>query len=158
MRALVETKKKNFLYRYSNAIPNFVLHDVKNDEAVVETVSKIKFEAPNTYHQNVNYVTGTLTKKSDIALLPLKFFSMNVYEESAPGESFYLPLRKKNSNYYEYILASVSEKSGHKLYTVGYNLRYKNPQLLEGFFSGRVKHVIVVEFMEKQTICFYAYF
>lgn len=155
MRALVETKKKNFLYRYSNAIPNFVLHDVKNDEAVVETVSKIKFEAPNTYHQNVNYVTGTLTKKSDIALLPLKFFSMNVYEESAPGESFYLPLRKKNSNYYEYILASVSEKSGYKLYTVGYKSKYKNPQLLEGFFRVEDKTWRVVEFNGKANDLFF---
>lgn len=135
MRALVETKKKNFLYRYSNAIPNFVLHDLKNDEGIIETVSKIKFKAPNTYRQNVNYVTGTLTKKKDIALLPLKFFSMDVYEETVPGESFYLPLQKKTSHYYEYILASVREKSGHTIYTVSYKPKYKNPQLLEGFFS-----------------------
>lgn len=134
LRALVETQKKNFLYRYSNAIPNFVLHDLKNDEAIIETVSKIRFKAPNSYYQNVNYVTGTLTKKKDIALLPLKFFSMDVYEETVPGESFYLPLRKKTSGYYEYFLSSEKEEDGRKYYSISYKPRYKNPQLLEGFF------------------------
>lgn len=151
MRALVETKKKNFLYRYSNAIPNFVLHDVKNDEAVIETVSKIKFKAPNSYLQNVNFVAGTLTKKSDIALLPLKFLSMDVYEETVPGESFYLPLRKKTSSYYEYILASVKEKSGRKFYSISYKPKYKNPQLLEGFFLVEDETWRVVDFNGKSN-------
>ena len=134
MRTLVETKKKNFLYKYTNAIPNFVLHDLKNDEAIIETVSKIKYKAPNNYHQNVNYVTGTLTKKSDIALLPLKFISMDIYEESVPGETYYLPLRKKSADYYDYEITSVDERWNKKIYTINYTPKYKNPQLLSGFF------------------------
>ncbi|MFV0391288.1 MAG: DUF5686 family protein [Paludibacteraceae bacterium] len=134
MRTFVNTKKKNFLYRYSNSIPNFVIHDVNNDEAIIETVSKIRFEAPNSYYQDVKYVTGTLTKKRDIALLPLKFTSMDIYEESVPGETFYLPLRVETSGYYSYQLVSENKKDSTKIYEISYAPKYKNPRLLQGTF------------------------
>ncbi len=134
MRALVETKKKNFLYPYTNSIPNFVIHDVKNDEALIETVSKIKFRAPNDYRQDVKYVTGTLTNRRDIALLPLKFLSMDIYEESVPGETFYLPIREKTSDYYDYELASDVETDTRTTYKINYTPKYKNPKLITGYF------------------------
>ena len=134
MRTLVNTKKKNFLYKYTYMIPNFVLHDQKNDEAIIESVSKLKFKAPNNYLQDINYVTGTLSKKSDIALLPYRFISMDVYDESAHGEIFYLPLRRKSSRYYVYSLAYVENLGNRKIYSINFTPKYKNPQLISGSF------------------------
>ncbi len=134
MRTLVETRKKNFLYQYTHMIPNFVLHDRKNDEAIIESVSKLTFRTPNNYSQDINYVTGTLTKKSDIAMLPFRFISMDVYDESAHGEIFFLPLREKSSRYYTYSVAYVENQANRKIYSINYTPVYKNPQLISGYF------------------------
>ena len=134
MRTLVDTKKKNFLYQYTHMIPNFVLHDRKNDKAIIESVSKLTFKAPNSYSQDINYVTGTLTKKSDIAMLPFRFISMDVYDESAHGELFFLPLRKESSRYYTYSIAYVENQGNRKIYSINYTPVYKNPQLISGYF------------------------
>lgn len=134
MRTFVDTKKKNFLYRYTRMIPNFVIHDPNNDKAFIESVSKLKFTAPNNYSQDINYVTGTLTKRSDIGLLPFRFISMDVYDESAHGEIFYLPLRKKSSVYYNYSIAFVEDLGNRKIYSINFTPIYKNPQLISGYF------------------------
>ena len=134
MRTLVETKKKNFLYQYTYMIPNFVLHDRKNDQAIIESVSKLIFRAPNNYSQDINYVTGTLTKKSDIAMLPFRFVSMDVYDESAHGEIFFLPLREKSSRYYTYSISYVEHQDNRTIYSINFTPIYKNPQLISGYF------------------------
>ena len=134
MRTLVDTQKKNFLYKYTYMIPNFVLHDQKNDEAIIESVGKLTFKAPNSYSQDINYVTGTLTKKSDIAMLPFRFVSMDVYDESAHGEIFYLPLRKESSRYYKYSIAYIEDLGNRKVYSINFTPLYKNPQLISGYF------------------------
>jgi len=46
-RTYVETVKKNLLYKYTHLIPKFVLHDPKNDEVLIETISDFRFEYPN---------------------------------------------------------------------------------------------------------------
>ncbi|MHB9056979.1 MAG: DUF5686 family protein, partial [Paludibacteraceae bacterium] len=134
MRTIVDTKKKNFLYKYTYLIPNFVLHDPKNDEAFIESLSKLTFKAPNNYFQDINYVTGTLTKKSDIAMLPFRFISMDIYDESAHGEIFYLPLRRKTSKYYTYSISYVENQGNRKIYSINFNPVHKNPQLISGYF------------------------
>ncbi|HHT23195.1 MAG TPA: hypothetical protein GXZ87_07795 [Bacteroidales bacterium] len=134
MRANVDTKKKNFLYKYTHLIPNFVIHDRKNDKAFIETVSKLKFSAPNDYKQDVNFVNGTLTKKSDIAMLPFRFTSLDIYAESAHGEAFYLPLHPRTLKYYTYSITYVEELDDRSIYSISYTPIYKNPQLIRGSF------------------------
>ncbi len=154
IKAFIDTKKKNFLYKYTNSIPNFVLHDLKNNQAIIETVNKIRFIAPNTFYQDVNYVTGTLTKRKDIALLPLKFLSMDLYDETVPGENFYLPLRKQSETYYNYEIESIIEEEENNLYTVIFTPKYKNPQLLKGYFVVEDKTWRVLRFNAKREDIF----
>jgi hypothetical protein len=40
-RSYVETKEKNFLYKYTHLIPQFVIHDPHNDNALIETMYRI---------------------------------------------------------------------------------------------------------------------
>jgi len=44
VRSYVETIRKNFLYKYTSLIPDFVLHDPHNDDAVIETISDLRYE------------------------------------------------------------------------------------------------------------------
>ncbi|HPD86184.1 MAG TPA: hypothetical protein PLS06_02600, partial [Proteiniphilum sp.] len=60
VRSYVETIRKNFLYKYTSLIPDFVLHDPHNDDAVIETISDLRYEYPNTFVQDIRHVTGTL--------------------------------------------------------------------------------------------------
>lgn len=135
MHTLVETKKKNFLYKYVNLIPHFVLHDPKNDKAIIESVSILKFKAPNNYSQDLKYVSGTLTQTKEIAMLPFRFITMDIYDESIHGETFFLPLRKKTSKYYQYSIASVDDVGDRKIYSINFTPIYKNRQLISGTFT-----------------------
>ena len=134
MRAYVKTNKKNFLYKYTYLIPGFVLHDRKNDEGVIETISKLRMTSSNIYFQDVNYINGTMTRRSDIAMLPFKFMSVNIYKESASDESYLLPLRKNSARYYQYKLISTETNDHKPEYTIEYTPRYKNSKLISGTF------------------------
>ena len=145
MRAYVKTNKKNFLYKYTYLIPGFVLHDRKNDEGLIESISKLRMASSNIYFQDVNYINGTMTRRSDIAMLPFRFMSLNIYKESAPDESYLLPLRKTSAGYYQYKLISVETADHKPEYTIEYTPRYKNSKLISGTFvledsTWRVKH------------------
>ena len=134
MRTYVKTNKKNFLYKYTSFIPRFVLHDPKNDEGIIESLSKLKLTSTDMYFQDVTDINGTLTKKSDIAMLPFKFMSIDVYKESAPDESYLLPLRKSSAKYYRYKLVRFVSDSSRSDYSISFFPRYKNSKLISGHF------------------------
>ena len=134
LKTYIETRKRNILYRYSKLIPNFVIHDPNNDEALIESVSNLKFTAPNSYSQDIKYVSGSLTQKRDIAILPFQFISMDIYAESAHGEIFHLPLREKSSKYYTYSLLKTENIGNREFYTIRFDPIYNNPKLISGYF------------------------
>ena len=107
MRTYVETLKKNFLYKYTHLVPRFVLHDPKSDEAVIETLSTLRFDYPNNYLQDIKNVTGTLTSKKEIDMIPFYMLNINVYGETTNTESFFMPLRFSTARYYTYHLKQV---------------------------------------------------
>ena len=51
MRIYVQTLKKNFLYRYTHLIPDFILYNKNGDEGVIEALSNLKFNHPITNGQ-----------------------------------------------------------------------------------------------------------
>lgn len=156
MKTNVTTKKKNFLYQYTNLIPDFVISDPKNDEAFIESFSLLKFESPTSYSQDIKYINGTLTKKKDIALLPFRFISMDIYNESNHGESFYLPLRKSTSKYYDYhILFESEDDIGHRKYIISFTPKYVNPQLIAGSFTVEEGNWRVLNFQAKGSDLFF---
>ncbi|NMB50223.1 MAG: hypothetical protein GX997_07180, partial [Bacteroidales bacterium] len=100
MRTYVETIKKNFLYKFTRFVPHFVLHDPQSDEAIIETVSRLHYSYPYNYTHYIQYVTGSLTKKKDIEMIPFNMLNINIYAETTYDESFLLPLRDVSSKYY----------------------------------------------------------
>lgn len=134
MRTYVETLKKNFLYKYTYLIPRFVLHDPKSDEAVIETISTLKFEYPNNYIQNVKNITGTLTSQKDIEMIPFNLLNINVYGETTNTETFFMPVRFSTRKYYTYKLLSTTTEDNRTFYTIEFNPIYESQKLLKGCF------------------------
>ncbi|MDO5522616.1 MAG: DUF5686 family protein [Bacteroidia bacterium] len=134
MRTYVETLKKNFLYKYTHLVPRFVLHDPKSDEAVIETLSTLKFTYPNVYLQDIKNVTGTLTGKRDIDMIPFYLLNINVYGETTNTESFFMPVRFSTAKYYTYQLIQTQLENNKTYYTVEFNPIYDNQKLLKGHF------------------------
>lgn len=134
MRTYVETLKKNFLYRYTYLIPRFVLHNRKADESVIESISTLRFTYPNNYVQDIQYVTGTLTSKKNIDMLPFSFMNFNVYGETTNNESLFLPLRQSSKKYYRYSLSHVYSENDKVFYTIDYHPIQENAKLLKGSF------------------------
>lgn len=134
MRTYVQTLKKNFLYKYTHHVPHFVLHNPNNDESVIETISTLKYEFPNKYVQNIQYVTGTLTRKKDIELIPFNLLNINVYGESTNDETFFMPIRTSSAKYYTYELNKIYTENNKNYYTIQFSPIYKNAKLLKGFF------------------------
>lgn len=134
MRTYVETLKKNFLYKYTHLVPRFVLHDPKSDEAVIETLSTLRFDYPNNYLQDIKNVTGTLTSKKEIDMIPFYMLNINVYGETTNTESFFMPLRFSTARYYTYHLKQVESDNNRTYYTIGFDPIYSNQKLLKGNF------------------------
>src|SRR5690554_367202 len=133
-RSYVETVEKNFLYQYTHLIPQFVLHDPKNDEALIETISDIRFDYPNNYVQDIRHVMGTLTRQKDIELIPFKLLNINIYGETTNDESFFMPIRFSTAKYYRYSLHEIFEENGKVYYHVHFTPIYENTKLLKGAF------------------------
>lgn len=141
MKALIETKKKNFLSKFTHLIPNFVLYDKKNDSAFVEAYSRLKYESPNNYFQDIKHIQSTLEGKQNISMLPFRFISINVYDKVTPEESYYLPTRDESKAYYLYKLQSITRgERGEKMYKIGFKPKFENPKLIEGYFLVADKH------------------
>lgn len=134
MRTYVETVKKNFLYKFTRFVPRFVLHDPESDEAIIETISRLHYTYPYNYTHYIQYVTGSLTKKKDIEMLPLNILNINIYAETTYDESFLLPLRDAASKYYTYrIKQTYYDQSEDKTYyTVDFTPIYTCSKLLKG--------------------------
>ena len=118
MRTYVETQKKNFLYKFTHWVPRFVLHDPRSDEAVIETISTLRFQYPSNYIQDVKNATGTLTGKRDIEMIPFQLLNINVYGETTNTESFFMPVRFSTRKYYIYKLIKSSLEDGNTYYTI----------------------------------------
>ncbi|HBG81088.1 MAG TPA: hypothetical protein DDW74_10235, partial [Porphyromonadaceae bacterium] len=134
MRTYVETLKKNFLFKYTHLVPRFVLHDPKSDEALIETLSTLSFTYPNNYLQDIKNVTGTLTGKKDIDMIPFYLLNINVYGETTNTESFFMPVRFSTARYYTYHLRQMQFENNKTYYTVEFNPIYSNQKLLKGHF------------------------
>lgn len=134
MRTYVETIKKNFLYNYTHFIPRLVLHDPKSDEAVIETISSLEFSFPNNYIQNIKNVTGTLTSKRDIEMIPFDLLNINVYGETTNAETFFMPVRFSTRKYYGYNLLKTTIEDNKTFYTIEFKPIYDNQKLLKGSF------------------------
>lgn len=134
MRTYVQTIKKNFLYKYTHLVPRLVLHDPKTDEAVIETISELEYNYPNNYIQDIKNVTGTLTSKKDIEMIPFNLLNINVYGEATNTETFFMPVRFSTKKYYNYNLIKVTFEDNNTYYTIGFKPIYENQKLLKGSF------------------------
>ena len=134
VRSYVETIRKNFLYKYTSLIPDFVLHDPHNDDAVIETISDLRYEYPNIFVQDIRHVTGTLTKKKDIDLIPFELLNINIYGETTNDESFFMPIRFSTAKYYRYTLYQSFTSNNKEYYNIHFAPIYENPKLLKGSF------------------------
>lgn len=134
MRTYVETLKKNFLYKYTHHIPNFVLHDPHHNTALIETISDLQYDYPNNYVQDVRHVTGTITDKDDIEMIPFELLNINIYGETTNDESFFMPIRQKTSKYYRYSLARTFIEDEKTYFSIRYDPIYENSKLLKGVF------------------------
>lgn len=133
-RTYVETLKKNFLYKYTHMVPGFVLHDPHNESALIETISDLRFDYPNNYVQDIQHVTGTLTGRKDIDMIPFELLNINIYGETTNDESFFMPIRFSTSKYYRYTLARTFTENEKTYYSVNFSPIYENSKLLKGTF------------------------
>ena len=100
-RTYVETIDKNFLYKYTHLIPHFVLHDPKNDEALIETISELRYEYPNNYVHDIHHVMehSPSRKNRPDSFQPVKH---QYLRETTNDESFFMPIRFSTAKYYRY--------------------------------------------------------
>ncbi|MDR1516594.1 MAG: DUF5686 family protein [Dysgonamonadaceae bacterium] len=134
MRAYVGTIKKNFLYKYTHFVPHFVLNDPKSDEALLETLGVLKYSHPNHYVHQIKTVTGTLTKRKNIEMLPYDLLNINIYSEASNNEDYFLPLRYRTAKYYKYKLRNSYSDNGKDYFVIDYTPKYEHPKLMNGSF------------------------
>lgn len=146
MRTSIFTLRKNFLYKYTYLIPDFVLYDRKNERGMIETFNSLKYSYPDNYEHRVLDVNGTLTSKKDILMLPYNFLNINVYDIKTSDERFILPIRSETQKYYRYRILSTVNKNDTTYYTFNYSPVYSSAKLLRGMFTIEDKTWRVVHF------------
>ncbi len=134
MRIYVQTLKKNFLYRYTHLIPDFILYNKNGDEGVIEALSDLKFNHPNNYTADIKQLASTFSQKHVQDMLPSSLVHLNVYNEMSSNERFFMPLREESKKYYRYELKRTFAENGVTFHTVSFTPIYKTPKLLEGTF------------------------
>ena len=134
MRTYVETVRRNFLHRFAQHIPQLVLHDPNNDEALIEILGTLRFEYPYNYMLDLHYVTGTLTRRRDLALMPFNLLNINVYSETINDESFFMPTRFSTARYYNYVLYNTFIKNDKTHFVIRFSPTHMNTRLLRGYF------------------------
>ena len=132
MRMYVETLKRNFFYRYTHLIPNFVLHNRNGNEGLFEIISDLKFNYPNNYTVDIKNLSGTFHQKDIEKMLPSSLVHLNVYNKMSSNERFFMPLREESKKYYQYELKRTFIHNGDTYYTISFTPIYKTPKLLEG--------------------------
>lgn len=133
-RSYVNTLRKNFLYKFTHLIPEFVLHDPNNDEVLIETISEFRYDYPKNYVQDIKHVIGTVTGRKDIETIPFELLNLNIYGETTNEESFFMPIRFSTAKYYRYELSNSFTENNKSYYTINFDPIYENPKLLKGSF------------------------
>ena len=146
MRTYITTLNKNFLYKYIYLIPNFVLYDKKNNEAIIETTGSLHYQYPDNYEYDLTHVNGTLTSNSDIMMIPFNLLNINVYSDITNDQSFIMPLRKNTRKYYSYRIQNSFIKNGSLFYTIQYMPVFSSTKLLKGTFVLEDKTWKITEF------------
>ena len=134
MRLYVETLKTNYLYRYTDLIPNFVLHNKNGDDGLIEVQSDVRFRYPNNYTIDIKHLFATFPQKKVVEMLPTNLIHLNVYSEMSSNERFFMPLREASKKYYRYQLEKTFSHDDNVFYTISFTPIYKAPKLLEGTF------------------------
>ena len=89
MRMYARTLKRNFFYKYTHLMPDFVLHNKNHNEGLIEVLSDLKFTHPNNYAADIKHVTGTIQRKDANNILPSSLIHLNVYSEMSSNERFF---------------------------------------------------------------------
>lgn len=135
LRTSILTLKKNFLYKHTHYVPDFVLCDPKNDTGMIETYSSLKYKYPANYEHDIKKINGTLTSKEHILMLPYNLLNINVYDINTADERFILPVRFKSLDYYRYKLVQVTKDGDKNYYTFKFTPAYSSSKLLQGTFT-----------------------
>ncbi len=134
MRVYINTLKKNYLYRFTHLIPEFVLHDRNSNEGLIEVLSDLKFNYPNNYIADIKHIQSTFSQKKVQEMLSTNLVHLNIYNETSSNERFFMPLRKASKKYYRYNLKSTFTDDGLTFYTISFTPIYNAPKLLKGTF------------------------
>ena len=134
MKIYVRTLKKNYLYRFTHLIPEFVIHDRNSNEGLIEVLSDLKFNYPNNYIADIKHIQSTFSQSKVQDMLPVNLIHLNIYNETSSNERFFMPLRKASKKYYRYTLESTFEDGNLTFYTISFTPIYSAPKLLKGTF------------------------
>ena len=89
MRVYINTLKKNYLYRFTHLVPEFVLHDRNSDEGLIEVLSDLKFNYPNNYIADIKHIQSTFSQKKVQEMLSTNLVHLNIYNETSSNERFF---------------------------------------------------------------------
>lgn len=146
LRTYIRTIKKNILHKYTHLIPDFVLYDRKNDQAMIETYSILDFKFPSNYEHIIKNVNGTLSSKKDVLMIPYNFLNINVYNAKTADERFILPIRFETQKYYRHKLKKIEKGNNTTYYTFEFSPIYSSSKLLRGSFVVEDKSWRIIRF------------
>lgn len=125
-----EVLKKNILFRFA---PKIIPVDRKNRDNIFEMVSNMKFTAPNRFVHKIEAVNGTVFPNEKRQAEVLNFLNLNIYAPTAYNDEVILPLAKNAFKMYRFLLDTITEDSGFKIYKIRFEPRQWSQKLMYGY-------------------------
>jgi len=124
-------EKKNMLYRYA---PDFLYLDRKGNNAFVESVVDIHFNAPNYFTQQVVAVSGSKVNMNDIRERVMQFLNVNIYNPAIFNNQILIPGVKDVFKYYRFEYIEAIDTLNHLIHKIRVIPKIRSQQLITGTF------------------------
>ena len=112
------------MFRFENGV----------DEYIVESISELRYTAPDIYDRKTTALVSTLPQNADFITNFMDFLNINAYAPTLMEDKILMPIDKECAQYYTFSVDSIIENDGFKQYKISASPKFNSTQLVSGFF------------------------
>lgn len=130
LKGRIKVHKSNRLIKY---IPSMFRLEKGEKDYLIESLSEMHYTAPDIYNRKVKAVSSTLPRSSGQLTDMTDFLNMNIYSSSMMSDRLLSPLDKECSQYYTYLLDSITDVRDRQVYKIRIVPKFRSTQLVNGY-------------------------
>lgn len=131
LKARLKLHKSNKLME---VVPSMFRFENGVDEYIVESISELRYTAPDIYDRKTTALISTLPQNADFITDFMEFLNINAYAPTLMEDKILMPIDKECAKYYTFSVDSIVDIDGFKQYKISASPKFNSTQLVSGFF------------------------